>query len=154
MRKRTPGRTPRQVALALTLLAVSLACSSCYGATGQPVFPVHGKVLFQGKPASGALVVLHSVAPSTPQQERPRAVVEEDGSFSVTTFAPKDGAPVGNYAVSITWKSKTVKVPGRKGPPKKVATNFPRRYENPKTSGLVVRVQEGPNELRPFDIKD
>ena len=94
------------------------------------------------------------MGPSTPQQERPRAVVEDDGSFSVSTFAAKDGAPAGDYAVSINWKSKTVKTPGRKGPAKKVPTNFPKRYENPKTSGLVVRVQEGPNELRPFDIKD
>jgi hypothetical protein len=154
MGTRSLAKMPQRVALALALLAVSLACSSCSGAKGQPVFPVHGKVLFRGKPAAGALVVLHSMGPSTPQQERPRAVVEDDGSFSVSTFAAKDGAPAGDYAVSINWKSKTVKTPGRKGPAKKVPTNFPKRYENPKTSGLVVRVQEGPNELRPFDIKD
>jgi hypothetical protein len=94
------------------------------------------------------------VDPSKPEKERPRAVVEEDGSFAVSTFAAKDGAPAGDYAVSITWKSTSVKIPGRKGPPKKVPTNFPERYENPKTSGLAVRVQEGQNELRPFDIKD
>jgi hypothetical protein len=141
-------------ALVLTLLSVSLVCCSCSGAKGQSVFPVHGKVLFRGKPAAGALVVFHPLNQSRPEQGMPRAVVEDDGSFALGTFAAKDGAPTGDYAVSITWKRVSAKTPGRKGPARKVLTHFPGRYENPKTSGLVVHIEEGPNELRPFDLKD
>jgi hypothetical protein len=140
--------------MALMTLSVSLSCSSCSGKKTQPVFPVHGKVFFQGEPAAGALVVFHSTKHSEEGEEVPRAVVEADGSFSVTTYTARDGAPAGDYAVSITWKMKTVKPQSGKRPPKKIATNFPERYQDPKTSGLVVHVQDGSNELRPFEITD
>jgi len=150
MRKRI-----QQAALAFTLWAVSLACSSCSGTNDPPVFPVHGKVLFKGKPASGAFVVLHSVDPSSMSQKgRPRAVVQDDGSFTVSTYGAKDGAPAGDYAVSITWKTTKVNIPARKGRPKRVPTNFPEKYKKPKTSGLVIRVEQTQNKLQPFDIKD
>jgi len=84
----------------------------------------------------------------------PRAVVEADGSFSITTYTAKDGAPAGDYAVSITWRRKIVKHQSGNRPPKKIATNFPERYQDPKTSGLVVHVQEDSNELRPFQLPD
>jgi len=138
----------------LTLLAVSLPCCSCSGSKEQPVFPVQGKVLFRGKPATGALVIFHPLNRPELEKGMPRAVVQDDGSFAVTTFAAKDGAPAGDYAVSITWKTTSEKIPSRKGRPKRVPTNFPEKYKNPKTSGLVVRVEETQNELRPFDIKD
>jgi hypothetical protein len=147
------GKSP-SVAWALALLTVSLACCSCSGAKGEPLFPVQGKVLFRGKPASGALVVLHPLNQSKPETGLPRGVVEEDGSFAVTTITPKDGAPAGKYAVSITWDRTSVKVPGRKGHAQKIPTHFPLKYANPKTSGFVVDIQEGPNELRLFDIRN
>jgi len=147
-------KSTQQATLGLTLLAVSLGCSSCSGAKGPPVFPVQGKVLFRGKPASGALVIFHPLNQPELEKGMPRAVVEDDGSFSVTTLTANDGAPAGDYAVSITWKTTSEKIPSRKGRPKRVPTNFPEKYKNPKTSGLVVRVEETQNELRPFDIKD
>jgi hypothetical protein len=146
---------PASVVMTLTLLTASLACCSCSGSKEEdPVFPVQGKVRFQGKPASGAVVVLHPLNRSKPAQGFPRAVVEEDGSFAVTTFTAKDGAPAGDYAVSITWDRTSVKVQGQKGHARKIPTNFPLKYADPKTSGFVVHIQEGSNELRPFDIED
>jgi len=136
------------------MLIVGFGSSSCSAKKGQPVFPVHGKVFFDGEPATGALVIFHPVNHPDPEEGKPRAVVEEDGSFAVSTYAAGDGAPAGEYAVSIHWKTKTVKHPTRKGFPKKVATNFPERYQDPKTSGLVVRIQEGSNELPPFELAD
>ena len=136
------------------MLIVGFGSSSCSAKKGQPVFPVHGKVFFDGEPATGALVIFHPVNHHDPEEGKPRAVVEKDGSFAVTTYAAGDGAPAGEYAVSIRWKTKTVKHPTRKGFPMKVATNFPERYQDPKTSRLVVRIQEGSNELPPFDLAD
>lgn len=98
-------------------------------------------------------MIFHPLNQPELEKGMPRAVVEDDGSFSVTTLSAKDGAPAGDYAVSITWKTTTVKIPARKRP-KRVPTNFPEKYQNPKTSGLIVRVEETENELRPFDIKD
>jgi hypothetical protein len=100
------------------------------------------------------VVVFHPLDRSAPEQGLPRAVVEEDGSFAVTTIKAKDGAPAGQYVVSITWDRTSVKAPGQKGHARKIPTNFPLKYADPKTSGLVVHIQEGPNELHPFDIKD
>src|SRR5262249_42061318 len=92
---------------ALVTLGVAFSCLSCSADKGQPVFPVRGKVYFEGEPARGALVVFHPMNQSDLKTAKPRAVVEDDGSFALTTFVAKDGAPPGDYAVSIAWKKKT-----------------------------------------------
>src|SRR5437870_3229905 len=149
MGKRLQEVLPQRFLMALMMLIVSFACTSCSGNKSQPVFPVSGKVYFEGQPATGALVVFHSLGQSELKEAKPRAVVEEDGSFRVTTYAAKDGAPPGDYAISIAWKRKTVKNPRGKGTPRKMATNFPERYQDPKTSGLVVHIRQEANELPP-----
>jgi hypothetical protein len=141
----------RNLAGALMMCLAGLGCS---GKTGPAVFPVQGQVLFKGEPAAGALVVFHPINQLEPDKGKPRATVEEDGSFKVTTYTAWDGAPAGDYAVSITWARKAVQPPGGKGHPKKVPTHFPRRYEDPNTSGLVVHIEEKANELLPFALSE
>jgi len=69
----------------------------------KPVFPVHGKVVDKdGKPATGALLVFHPVVGDA-EPIKPSARVENDGSFALTTYDNADGAPEGEYLVTVTW---------------------------------------------------
>jgi hypothetical protein len=65
------------------------------------LYPVRGKVLFEGQPARGATLVLHPLGNSGANAIMPRAFVDRDGGFEVFTYAAGDGAPAGEYAVTV-----------------------------------------------------
>jgi hypothetical protein len=78
-----------------------LAWSGCSGEL--PVYPVRGRVLDrQGQPAAGAIVVLQ---PLSEEAKSTRAVgrANENGEFKLTTRNEGDGAPAGEFAVTVTW---------------------------------------------------
>jgi hypothetical protein len=119
-------------------LAVGLAgCSA--GSNREPVFPVQGEVLFQGQPATGAQVVFHPVGNNSLTAVRPSGQVDSTGKFTLTTHAAGDGAPAGDYAVTVElWLSKN---------DNPAVNQLPRRYQHASTSGLRATVTAGENQL-------
>jgi hypothetical protein len=90
---------------ALGLLLVALV--GC-GNGKPPTLPVTGKVIFaKNKPAVGALVVFHPKEAAREKQigGKPFGKVDESGNFTLTTYAENDGAPEGEYAVTIDWRA-------------------------------------------------
>ena len=76
----------------------------------------------------------------------------EDGSFSPTTYASDDGAPAGDYAVTVAWvrEQDNQNAPlEEQRPPQNLV---PERYSKTETSGLTVQIKPGPNELAPFHL--
>jgi hypothetical protein len=74
------------------------------GGCGQrepPLFPVRGKVLFQGKPIPEAEMIFHPLFEGPDWM--PVAVAEEDGSFAASTKKPGDGVLAGRYKVTVVW---------------------------------------------------
>jgi hypothetical protein len=108
------------------------------------VYPVTGQVLFEGRPAAGAVVQFHPLDQSDKDAPVPVGQVGPDGRFRLTTYVHDDGAPHGRYAVTVFWA-----VPAKGG------DDFdrilvPRRFLNPVTSGLTAEVPERAVELPPF----
>src|SRR5262249_30955515 len=110
------------------------------------VHAVTGKVLFDGTPPEGATVTLHPVDRS--MTLRPRGFVGADGTFKVTTYLPNDGAPSGQYKLTVEWR-KPVEVRGEMTPGPNV---IPERYGKPETSRVEVTVGWGSNEIPPVEI--
>jgi hypothetical protein len=108
------------------------------------VYPVRGQVFFKDKPAEGAVVTLTPSAGSDTKTPRPQGAVEEDGSFSLNTFDLDDGAPEGDYAVTIRWAGKS----GRPGP-----DLLKGRYSDPKRPIQRVTIRAGDNNLEPIRLK-
>jgi hypothetical protein len=106
------------------------------------VFKTAGKITFHGQPPAGALVVLHPKG-AAPDAPRPIAHVQADGSFAATTFDTADGAPAGQYVVTVQWQ-KLVNIGGEWQPGPNL---LPSRYASPATSHVIVHVAEGQNEL-------
>jgi len=123
-----------------------LACSSSEG--GPQVYPVSGEVFLNGAPAAGALVHFHP----TDDDERAAAfaVVQEDGSFELSTFGTNDGAEAGDYVVTLNWRDEE-KVDGEmiNGPDR-----FHDRYSSRAKSNLHATVEPGENVVPRFDLKD
>jgi hypothetical protein len=131
-----------------------LAGPGCSGEARTPVYPVRGQVKYKGEPASGAFVVFHPIgapAPAGPTGEevpRPTALVKPDGSFELTTFTGGDGAPAGDYAVTLRWQ----KMIYRQGVPEAGPNVIPRDYGEPGSTPLKVAVKPEPNSLPAWDI--
>jgi len=132
----------------LVLVCLSIAGASCSRHSDhKPVFTVTGQVLLNGRPAPHAFVVFHPIGATDADVIRPRAHVQEDGTFTVTTYGRDDGAPAGEYALTVELFRAPTANDDR--PPTNI---LPGRYANPKTSGLTARVEEGPNELPPLRL--
>src|SRR4051812_44871364 len=94
--------------LALTVVAAG-ACNS-----EKTLYPVRGQVFFEGRPASGALIVLHPVDDASPAAIRPSGYVDDAGNVKLMSYTPSsrstgDGAPAGEYIVTIAWLPPDVK---------------------------------------------
>jgi hypothetical protein len=144
---RIPFRSNRRPRILFALAAI-LACTSCARTDRPPLFSVQGEVYYQGKPAEGASVFFHPVdkATSLAGEGMPHGVVGADGTFHLGTFAAEDGAPAGDYAVTVIWESQ----PSSRD--EDAFNLLPRRYASPATSGLRARVVEGDTQLEPFKL--
>ena len=139
------GFTFRTTTWAAALAAPLLCCASCTRNDGRvPVYPVRGQVFVGQKPATKALVVFHPVGREDPQALRPYGHVGADGSYRLTTYEAGDGAPTGDYRVSVVWLAPS----GGEDPPDQLKG----RYRDPGASSLKATVQQGPNEIAPFKL--
>ena len=135
-------------ALPLLLALAVGAESGC--SRGRPrLHPVQGQVLYKDQPVDRAMVVLHPLGEYPEGLPQPIAYTDVEGRFSMTTNEPGDGAPAGEYAVTVVQREKT-----RTGVEKVNARNLlPARYGEPGSSDLRCQVQKGKNEL-PLSLVD
>jgi hypothetical protein len=133
----------RRCALALACVA-ALFVTSCGNAQ---TYKVQGKVLYQNKPAAGAVVTFHRA--DGDKSIMPNGVVKDDGTFELTTFALYDGVPAGDYKVTFFWDRK---LPGKTtGDDDEPGVQIlPLRYLKPDTSGVTVTITSKTETLDPF----
>src|SRR5262245_32674893 len=134
----------RRLALLAGVAALALGSSSC-GKARKPVYPVRGQVLVGGKPAPQAFVVFHPLDDDMPEALRPYGHAGPDGSFTLTSYAPNDGAPAGEYAATVVWLAAA-------GLNEDAPDRLKGRYQAPKLTKLRATVQKGPTELEPFRL--
>ena len=122
------------------LFAASVLLASCSRSDRTPVYPVCGQVFdLKQKPAVGALVVFHPVAAGDGQPLKPLGYVDEEGGYQLTTYERGDGAPSGEYLVTIEWRETG---PNPFGPNKEGKDRLRGRYSDPETSDLRFTVAE------------
>ena len=104
----------------------------------KPTQPARGKVLFEGEPVAGAQLVLQSLdkGPSAD------AITGADGTFVLSTYTADDGAPAGEYAVTLVWRKPLYDASGKPG-----KNLLPARYARKDTSPLKVVIKSGKNDL-------
>ncbi|AWM39950.1 hypothetical protein GobsT_16550 [Gemmata obscuriglobus] len=138
-------RAPPAARLAGALaLLTALGC----GAGGPPpAQPTRGEVRLQGKPVAGAWVVLTATEGDKARAMKPFGRTGPDGTFRLRTYEGEDGAPAGEYAVTITWPG-----PPPKGDPD--ATEGPDRlkgrFADPAKARWKVQIAPGDNTLPAF----
>jgi hypothetical protein len=109
---------------------------------------VTGQVVWAGKPLIGAEVTLHPIK-ATPT-EILKATSEEEGRFTLKTNHTKEGAPEGEYAVTVhLWSVNR----GKGETDSQIVNRLPVKYSNPQTTPFHISVRPGSNELKPFELK-
>jgi hypothetical protein len=146
------GRIVNQFLLATSCLVVVIALG-CQRTSptfeSRPTVPAEGQVIVQGKPAEGVQVFLHPHDGT--QGGKPRGLTDGQGRFHLRTYHDGDGAPPGEYTVTLYW-------PGPYNPKMAVEDQMPpdrlgERFMDRKKSALRATVGSGPTVLPPFDVK-
>jgi hypothetical protein len=143
------------------LLFLSLAPAVGCGDGRLDVAPVRGRVTFGGQGVPRAVVIFHPGAEAAEElgKMRPFAYADSDGNFEIKTYVDGDGAPPGEYRVSIIARSsrprrgpsKDNRIPeGSAGPAINIPPQVSKKYSDVDTSGIKVTVVKGENNLEPF----
>jgi len=94
----TAGPTHRRVAMALMAVAIILLAMPSGGCKRNPrVVPVSGKVLYNGQPLPYGSIMFQ---PDKGQQAV--ADITADGTFTLSSYGPNDGAVPGKHSVSVS----------------------------------------------------
>jgi hypothetical protein len=134
------GRSAAGCLLALLLLGCGGGAES-----GPRIYPVRGTVHYQGRPAGGVMVVFHRQ--DVEGSERSYGKTLPDGSFKLSTLSAGDGAPLGQYRITLTWPpTEDEEAPG-------LTDKLGGRYADPHKSAFLWEVKPEPNIIPPFELK-
>jgi hypothetical protein len=138
----------RRVVLYLTA-ALVLACASC--GSKNTIYPVSGKVTYNGVPAEGAAVFFHRQGGDAMNEQITMGIVQADCSFEVVCGSLGKGAPPGEYDVLIEWKRFAGQSRGR---PQHGPDKLKGRYADPQHARIHVTIKAEHNELAPFELTE
>jgi len=105
--------------------------------------PVRGTIHYNGQPMIGATITFWPLPLDVSDVSRPRpiAIVQDDGSFQPNSYGDRDGAVVGNYALTVVWR-RTRTSPDL----------FDGKYSRPLSPVATVTISPGENSLPPIDL--
>jgi hypothetical protein len=129
----------------VSLTALALVCTSC----SKGIYPVSGRVSYNGAPAAGATVFLQRQGGDALNEQMIMGIVQDDGSFTLVCGHLGQGAPPGNYDVLIEWKRSANQA---KGLVKKLPDRLKGRYADPRHPLLHVVIKAETNALPPFEL--
>lgn len=132
-----------------------VALPSCSDSRKFPkTYPVKGKILVNGQPANDCQIYLRASAAGSPAtQVTPNAVTSTNGEFQITSFRAKDGAPEGEYVVTIEWRERSGLTKQEFEGPDQLGGDYARADKTKNLPGFVVKVAKQPLELPPFELK-
>jgi len=140
-----------RVVTVLIIAGCSFGCGSDAG-----LHPVTGKVLVDGKPAVGALVMFIADAPADMTASPATATVAADGTFTMATGVA-GGVKPGKYIATVVWPDPSVKITDAQRMMGASASDAPDllkgRFATRELSKLKVEVKPGANALEPFLLK-
>jgi hypothetical protein len=132
----------------------AVACLSAIVGCGEAkperiaVHPAAGTITFKGQPMPGAIVALHPKSALAESVPTPRANVDKDGTFKLSTFDAGDGAPEGEYILTVQWYK-----PIKQGPDLVSGPNVvPPKYSSPQHSDKIIKIAAGQNNLDPIKL--
>lgn len=136
--------TTRRV-MFLPILAVCLTGIGCGDGWRAKTYPAAGRLTINGVAPEGARVHLHSVGQKVDQRNSsPWGIVQKDGTYTLSTYEKGDGAPPGEYKVTLRW-------PFEPNAPD-LGDRLGYAFATPEKSKWQVTIKEGDNQLPPIEV--
>jgi len=127
------------------LLFFSLPVLGCDEDWQAKTVPATGRVTINGQPPEGAIVHLYPVDEKADiRNSRPWGIVQEDGTYRLSTYERDDGAPPGTYKFTIKWPFDYTKP--------STADRLNHRFDSPEESQWTVTVEPDKTELEPIAL--
>ena len=109
-----------------------------------PTYAVAGRVTLDGKPLVGATVALRKYnARAERYVDVADGLSDASGEFKLSTYTKFDGAPAGEYVVTVEKTGRVVREGGESE-----KSIIPKKYAGPLETPLRVTVQQGPNDMK------
>lgn len=130
-------------------LCLCLVCSN-FGCGGKAwhadLQTAKGTMFVNGVPAENATLFFHGLGNTKVdvRETIPFAIVGADGAFTVTTYEPGDGVPVGEYAVTARWPLD----PKARMSPDRLSE----KYLSVSNPVVTISIEEGDNVLTPIEL--
>jgi hypothetical protein len=137
----------------LVLACLNIFLLGCGADDGGPkTYPTQGKVLVNGQPAEGAKVTFYSSSPEVDGKKvpPPSGTADASGVFHLETYKPEDGAPAGDYKVTVVWLE--APKPNAQGI-FDLKDRLQGRYSSAEKSTLNAQIPQGGGEIPPFELK-
>ena len=145
-------RTVRRALRVVVALAV-VGLASCDSRNLHKVYPVKGKILVNGQPANECQIYLHRTFDDDhPFRVTPQGLTDKNGEFQITSYHPHDGAPEGEYVVTIEWRERSGLTKMNFDGPDQLNGAYAKVEKTKGLPGFVVRVGRQPQELPPFAL--
>jgi hypothetical protein len=142
----------------LPSLALRASCcllivlGACSGNIRPPsTVPVRGVVKYKRKPAAGIRVKFHPQFNMGSIKFIPLGETGADGSFTLSTGAPGNGAPRGSYVV--TFEKPEIAPAAKTNYIETEIDALHGKYSDPQKSKLQITIASGENSLQPFEIE-
>ena len=136
----------RRELIFILAVASGLACTGCGEDWQAQTYPAHGRITINGEPPAGAVVELRSTGEQPDvRNSRPWGIVQQDGTYTLSTYEQGDGAPAGDYKVVVRWPP-DVSQPS-------LADRLSGAYASSEKSQWSVSITEGENQLPPIEIE-
>jgi len=146
------SRSSYRLFAAILSVVLTFSAIGCEKARLQ-VHPVEVKVLFRGQPAANAELVLHPVdGGDEVQQLRPNGRVEANGNLILTTYERGDGAPAGQYKITVKWRVSARKSDDPETAEENAVDPLNGRFGDVQSTELMWQVKEGTNQLPPLEL--
>jgi hypothetical protein len=113
--------------------------------------PVSGVVTMQGKPAVGIRVKFHPQFNMGRIKYIPVGETGPEGQFTLSTGAPANGAPPGEYLV--TFEKPEIESSKQHNFIETEIDAFQGKYSDPAQSQWKVKIARGENSLEPFELE-
>lgn len=144
----------RRIGVQLTVALGLLTIVSCGGGPEfHKVYPVKGKILVNNQPAADCLIYLNKTFDDpSPRRVSPYAVTDANGNFAITSYVTGDGAPEGEYVVTVEWRERSGVLGNNYDGMDRLDGAYAKVDQNKSKPGFVVKVARAPLELPPFEL--
>ncbi|MCC9607850.1 hypothetical protein LOC68_03025 [Blastopirellula sp. JC732] len=141
-------RMDRNIHLSTGAAAIGLVLLSAIGCGRSDwksrTYPTSGSVTINGAPPKDAVVKLIKLGePIDTRQSDCWGIVQEDGTYVLTTYEPGDGAPAGEYAWIIRWPVHLTAF---------TTDQLGEQFWNPESPHMTVTIKSGRNEISPVEL--